>query len=281
MSETNFWNLRHRFAGVAALVFGILISASAGAQSVVATGQSFITPRLLPGLQLPEGGRMAGLRLSMEPGWKTYWRSPGETGVPPRFDWSQSSNVKDLILHWPRPGLFESFGMRTAGYTDVVLFPLEVHPVDPARPVELNLSAELGVCKDICVLELVETSLQIEPGEREIGARQIKSAMQRVPTAAEPGSASLQGCQFAGDGRQHSMTAMLSLEDALSNPVVLVEHTGGAWIRKTEQRSVSDGLELEVSFMLPEGQTWIDRSAFRMTLLADEAAFDIQGCAAG
>ena len=171
--------------------------------------------------------------------------------------------------------------MSTAGYSDVVLFPLEVQPIDPGLPVQLNLSAELGVCKDICVLELVETSLQIEPGERDIGARQVRSALRRVPARAERGDASLEACRFTGSGRQHTMTAMLSLGESLSNPVVLVEHTGGAWIRKTDQHAVTEGVELEVSFSLPEGQTWIDRSAFRMTLLADEAAFDIQGCTSG
>lgn len=270
-----------RSAAATVMAVGMLLSAPVGAQSVVATGQSFITPRLLPGMHTPDGGRMSGLRLSLEPGWKTYWRSPGETGVPPRFDWSASTNVNDVIIHWPRPGLFESFGMRTAGYQDVVLFPLEVHPVDPERPVVLNLSAELGVCKDICVLEQVETSLQIDPDEREIGARQIRSALRHVPAEADQSSASLDACRFSGEGGKHSMTATLNLGENLSNPVVLVEHTGGAWIRKTEQKSVAEGLELEVSFSLPEGQNWIDRSAFRMTLLADEAAFDIQGCSAG
>lgn len=277
----NFLSRLGRIASAIAVVFGTLLVTPAGAQSVVATGQSFITPKLLSGMQMPDGGRMAGLRLSLEPGWKTYWRSPGETGVPPRFDWSQSSNVKEVVLHWPRPGIFESFGMSTAGYSDVVLFPLEVQPIDPGLPVQLNLSAELGVCKDICVLELVETSLQIDPGEREIGARQVRSALRQVPTRAERHDASLDACRFAGSGRQHTMTAMLSLGESLSNPVVLVEHTGGAWIRKTDQRSVAEGVELEVSFSLPEGQNWIDRSAFRMTLLADEAAFDIQGCTSG
>lgn len=281
MGEMNFLSRLGRTASAIAVVFGTLLVTPAGAQSVVATGQSFITPKLLSGMQMPDGGRMAGLRLSLEPGWKTYWRSPGETGVPPRFDWSQSSNVKEVVLHWPRPGIFESFGMSTAGYSDVVLFPLEVQPIDPGLPVQLNLSAELGVCKDICVLELVETSLQIDPGEREIGARQVRSALRQVPTRAERHDASLDACRFAGSGRQHTMTAMLSLGESLSNPVVLVEHTGGAWIRKTDQHAVTEGVELEVSFSLPEGQNWIDRSAFRMTLLADEAAFDIQGCTSG
>lgn len=270
-----------RLTGVLALCAALLGGAIAQAQSIVAQGQSFVTPRLMPGKKMPDGGRMAGLRLSMEPGWKTYWRSPGETGIPPRFDWSGSRNVAAVELHWPRPALFQSFGMRTAGYADVVVFPLEVTPVDPALPMQLALTAELGVCKDICVLEHVEAELAIQPGDAEIGARQVRSALRRVPAQANPNAVVVHACRFEGAGDVRRMHAELGLVAELSNPVVLVEHGGGAWIKDTRQRVAGERVEIEVDFALPEGQTWIDRSAFRMTVMGDEAAWDIQGCRAG
>lgn len=254
---------------------------TARAQSIVATGQSFVTPRLLPGKVMPDGGRLAGLRLSMEPGWKTYWRSPGETGIPPHFDWSRSVNVRDIVMHWPRPGMFESFGMWTAGYGDVVLFPLEVRPLDPSEPMVLALSADLGVCKDICVLENVQTALEIGTDDPPIGARQIRSAMRRVPVVATPDTVVVHGCRFAGAGRDRQMIADLGFVEALSHPKVLIEHLDGAWIKYTKQSNVEGGVRVAVDFVLPEGQSWIDRSAFRMTVLADEGAYDIQGCKAG
>ena len=263
-----------------ALILGVISASNAYAQSVVATGQSFITPRLLPGKVLEEGGRMAGLRLSLEPGWKTYWRSPGETGIPPKFDWSGSKNVRNLQLHWPSPQLFQSFGMRTAGYSDVVLFPLEVTPVDASLPIHLNLSADLGVCKEICVLEHVTAVLDVAPKDAEIGARQIRSALRRVPKPVESDIAQMQSCQFTGNGRDRQMVANLVLGDDVSKATVLIENSQGLWIRDTRQSRTHTGLRLEVDVTLPKNLSWIDRSAFRMTILSDMGAYDLHGCSA-
>ena len=104
----------------ASLALAAFVSAPAlsGAQQIVSTGQSFVTGRLIPGTKQEDGSRLAGLRLSMEPGWKTYWRSPGEAGIPPRFDWSASANVDSVEVLWPRPQVFTSFGLRTIGYSN-------------------------------------------------------------------------------------------------------------------------------------------------------------------
>src|SRR5438552_1656004 len=48
-----------------------------------------------------------GLQFELRPGWKTYWRSPGDAGFPPRGDWSRSSNVADVSVAWPAPERFE------------------------------------------------------------------------------------------------------------------------------------------------------------------------------
>ena len=214
----------------------------------------------------------------MAPGWKTYWRSPGETGIPPKFDWSGSKNIRRIEVFWPRPELFQSFGMQTAGYSNVVLFPLGLMPIDPAQPMHLKLRAELGVCKEICVLEHVHLSLDIQPEDREIGARQIRSAMRRVPDRPVRGSSGLKSCRFGGNGRYRTMTAEILIPEDLSNPVVLVENTRDVWIRKSTQKPMPEGLRVDVDFMLPEGTGWIDRSAFRMTVLANERAWEINGC---
>ena len=72
---------------------------------------------------------VAGLTIRMAPGWHTYWRAPGDAGIPPDFNWSGSANVRDVRVHFPVPEVFEDNGLRSIGYMDQVTFPLLVRPL--------------------------------------------------------------------------------------------------------------------------------------------------------
>ena len=68
-----------------------------------------------------------GLQIRLAPGWKTYWRSPGEAGFPPRLDWSGSTNLAGVEMAWPAPQRFLEIGdLMTHGYKDEVVFPITV-----------------------------------------------------------------------------------------------------------------------------------------------------------
>ena len=112
-------NLRDTLIAVVALSAAAAAPGIGAAQSVVSTGQSFVSGRIIPGSRQDDGSRLAGLRLTLARGWKTYWRSPGEAGVPPSFDWSRSENVAGVEVLWPRPKFFDSFGLTTIGYAIV------------------------------------------------------------------------------------------------------------------------------------------------------------------
>jgi DsbC/DsbD-like thiol-disulfide interchange protein len=99
-----------------------------------------------------EGKRhLAGIEIELDPGFKTYWRTPGESGLPPRFDWSGSENVSSTEVLWPAPARHEDAGGVAYVYGRHVVLPLRVTPMDPGRPVKLALSVDYGVCKDICI----------------------------------------------------------------------------------------------------------------------------------
>ena len=102
------------------------------------TQDELLQANLLPGWRMDSGHHMAGLSLALAPGWKTYWRSPGEAGIPPEFDWSGSQNVKAVYVHWPSPVVFHTNGMQTVGYDGGVILPLEVVPEVPGQPVVLQ-----------------------------------------------------------------------------------------------------------------------------------------------
>lgn len=93
----------------------------------------------------------AGLHLQLAEGWKTYWRSPGEVGLPPTIDWAGSENVANVDFLWPAPQRFTAFGIENFGYHDEVVFPLQVTLTDPGKPVRLNGRVSLLTCSAVCV----------------------------------------------------------------------------------------------------------------------------------
>src|SRR5262245_11146520 len=93
-----------------------------------------------------EGGRrLAGVQIDLSPGWKTYWRVPGEAGVPPVFDWSASANLKEARVLFPAPARLHDEGGEAVGYENEVIFPVEVAASDPAEPVLLKLALHFAV----------------------------------------------------------------------------------------------------------------------------------------
>ena len=127
---------------------------------------------------MENGGRMAAVELQLAPGWKTYWRSPGDAGIPPTFDWSGSENVKSVHIHWPAPEVFEANGMQTIGYHERLVLPVEVTPEDPARPVRLSVEMSLGVCDEICMPAIVDLTADLSaPGAPDAA---IQAALERA-----------------------------------------------------------------------------------------------------
>ena len=111
------------------------------------------------------GGRVlrAGVEIKLKPGWKTYWRYPGDSGVPPVFDFSKSGNAKMVTVRYPGPMRFaDGASGSSIGYTGNVILPLHVVPLDAGKPVTLRLKLDYAACEKLCVpaqaqLELVLT----------------------------------------------------------------------------------------------------------------------------
>jgi suppressor for copper-sensitivity B len=104
------------------------------------------------------------VELRLKPGWKTYWRIPGESGMPPLFTWSGSRNVAAVAVTWPRPRRFVVAGMQGYGYAGRVVFPVGVALARPGAPVSLRLDLRYAACRDICVPEQAHLVLDLARG---------------------------------------------------------------------------------------------------------------------
>ncbi|MFQ5955126.1 MAG: protein-disulfide reductase DsbD family protein [Kiloniellales bacterium] len=105
-----------------------------------------------------------GLHFRLDEGWKIYWRSPGDAGIPPRLEWSESRNLAALAISWPAPQRFSIFGLETAGYTDEVVLPLEARLARPGEPLYVDLGVDYLVCEEICIPASAKLNLELPAG---------------------------------------------------------------------------------------------------------------------
>src|SRR6476660_2384226 len=92
----------------------------------------------------------AGIEIKLNDGWHTYWRYPGDSGVPPAFDFSESQNVETVSVRYPAPSRFpDGAGGHAIGYKGGVVWPVYVVPKDTGRPALLRLKLAYAVCEKL------------------------------------------------------------------------------------------------------------------------------------
>lgn len=178
---------RHRsgFALALAIITAIVSPARAAppARAPVHHAQA----RLIGGA--PSGDTLtAGLMIALDPGFKTYWRTPGDSGLPPAFDWSGSRNVAAVSVGFPAPSRIEDSAGVAYGYEDRVILPLTVRPLDPAAPVGLVLKLDYGVCREICIPEHADLTHELATSPPPEEAALVAAAFASVPRPQELGS---------------------------------------------------------------------------------------------
>ena len=213
------------FRGAAGLLFlalAALGSTSAGAEVASPWAQGLHSRvRLVAGGSL-DGRPLAGVEIALDRGFKTYWRHPGDAGLPPSFDWSASDNVAAVDVRWPAPKRVEDAGGVSYVYPERVILPLVVTPQDPKQPVHLDLTLDYGVCKDICIPAHSTLSLSLpDKAERHAG---IDAALAGVPKPRPLGAsddlAVLSAEAIAGDKPRISV---LVRRPAGAKPVIFPE----------------------------------------------------------
>jgi suppressor for copper-sensitivity B len=108
-----------------------------------------------------------GLQFRLKPGWKIYWRSPGDAGAPPTVDWSGSRNLAHVTINWPLPERYSIFGLTTMVYGEEVVLPLEVMVKKPGEGLDLRAHVQYLVCEKICIPYEARLALDLVPGPGE------------------------------------------------------------------------------------------------------------------
>lgn len=260
------------------LVLACLALLGAAAPAVAeAPPDDLVRAELLGGWRTADGVQMAGLRLVLAPGWKTYWRAPGDAGIPPAADWTGSENLGAVRLHFPRPEVFEVSGLRTLGYSDEVVLPIEITPADPSRPVALQGEIGIGVCAEICVPVTLRLAAPLPmPGGPDTA---ISAALAARPDPVAPGLR----CRVEPLRDGLRVTAEIDHPPLGPGEVAVIETDDPrVWVSEAMVRREAGAITVTADLVPPDAQPFaLDRGRVTITLISGPEAVEIRGCPAG
>ena len=221
----------------------------------------------------------AGIEIRLKKGWHTYWRYPGDAGVPPRFDFSGSQNVKSIEVLWPAPQRIPEQGLVTIGYTGDVILPLAIVPQNSGEPIKLRLKLDYAVCETLCVPAegKAELTLNGSPSPHD-GA--LTAAEARLPHKAAVGEGSTLAIKSVR--REMAGSRARVLVDVAASPAAAValfaEGPTSEWALPVPVaiEGAPKGLQ-RFAFDLdgaPPGATY-DGAAIALTAVAGDAAIEV------
>ncbi|MEP1444271.1 MAG: protein-disulfide reductase DsbD domain-containing protein [Hyphomicrobiales bacterium] len=264
---------------IIALIVSILSAGAAVAETTPWTSGFGYKARLIMGAMMDDGHYQGGFEIDLEEGWKTYWRLPGENGIPPLFDVKNSSNLKDFKVLWPTPQVFKDGSGQGIGYKKRVLLPFKVKPEVVDQTIDFNLSIFFGVCAEVCVPADVKFSGLLSPDKpQSLNHALIQEAISLVPVMDHPLGLRVKTADLSVEGSKEYVELGLNLDKSVENLVVLVEgpedwyfdplnvpmnEVGGTDIKKIRvplYRLVKDSLKGD--------------EALRLTIIADGEALD-------
>lgn len=237
---------------------------------------------VLQGWNLPDGRRLAAVQLTLDPGWKTYWRAPGDAGIPPHFDWSEARNLSQVAISWPTPKVFDTNGMQSIGYDEKVVIPVYLTPSNSDTPIRLRTKMSLGVCADVCMPHEINIDTMLDAPDL-TPTPAIVAALADAPYAQDEAGVSAATCRLRPTADGMEIKAQITLPYTGGTEFAVIETgTDGLWISEAQTTRNGDTLTAISEMIHVDGGAFgIDRSGVRITILGGDYAVDIKGCTAG
>jgi len=235
--------------------------------------------RLIMGAMMDDGYYQGGFEVELEEGWKTYWRLPGENGIPPLFDVKNSSNLDDFKVLWPAPEVFKDGSGQGIGYKNRVLLPFTVRPEDVHQTIDFNLSIFFGVCAEICVPADIKFSGLLSPSKPQTpNLALIEEAISQVPVSGKDVGLRVEDAALAVDKTQEFVELDLTLAKQVDKLVVLVEGPQDWYFEPLAIPSNVVGKAKVQKVRVPLYRIVKDRlkgnESLRLTIIADGEALD-------
>jgi DsbC/DsbD-like thiol-disulfide interchange protein len=255
----------------------LLAGGPAVAQFEGRTAADVVQVSFLPGWRLPNGNHMAGVRIALAPGWKTYWRAPGEGGVPTVITLTEAAGVSGMAIHWPSPEVFHANGMRSIGYREDVVLPVEF-ALTSTGEVAIAGEIELGVCLDVCMPVTLDLAGLLPPGTERV--REIGLALSDRPLTATEAGAGHATCAVEPISDGLRVTVSVELPDTGNDETLVLEHRHpDIWVSESVTRRDGGTITGAADVVPPDhGPFALNRSDLRITVIGSRMAVELDGC---
>ena len=221
----------------------------------------------------------AGLEVTLGDGWKTYWRSPGDAGLPPAVTWTGSENLAAAEIDYPAPIRFTVLGIETVGYAKHVVLPLRLTPANPGEPMRLRAEADLLVCADICVPEKFVLALDLPAGLAQPSPHfaDVARAFSAIPGDGRGAGWRLESVEAAGA----RVRAVVVADQPLAAPELFIETEPYLAFGAPKVKALGAGRwELRATAADPPKDANLTGATLRLTLVDGERAADFTQTAA-
>lgn len=181
-----------------------------------------------------DGKISAALQIEPAPGWITYWREPGDSGIPPQISIMPGSNVSLAGVAYPVPKHIEAGSLRDFGYDGPVALPLDLTLTDSNAEPRFDAQVFIGLCKNICIPFQADFSLTLPKAAQSAAEETIILETARASLPEAPGADfALTGSSLAADHK--TLHLSLTLPEGGDTPEIIV--TGPAGYVFTKQQN--------------------------------------------
>jgi DsbC/DsbD-like thiol-disulfide interchange protein len=255
----------------------LLAGSPALAQFAGRSAEDVVRVSLVEGWRLEDGRHMAGIHIALAPGWKTYWRAPGEGGVPTVLRLRSAEGITGMAIHWPRPEVFFANGIRSIGYRDDVVLPVEF-ALTGDGPHRLEGRVDMGVCLDVCMPVSLDITGELLPdGTRDAAIGAALSDRPLTATEAGAGDATC-AVEPISDGLRVTVTA--EVPSTGNDETLVLEHGDpGVWVSEAVTTRQGSTLTAMADLVPPDhGPFALQRSDLRITVIGSRMAVELDGC---
>ena len=241
-----------------------------------------VKAHVIPGWRAADGSHIAALHLELGAGWKTYWRAPGDAGIPPRFNWHGSTNLSGVQVEWPMPKQIPQGRYMTIGYDAPVTLPLRIMPSKHGKQVVLQGQIDLGVCREVCVPVTVSVA-QALPNSKGKRDPSIVAALASRPHSASEAGVSGISCRLSPIEDGLKLSAIIAVPSQGAREVTIFEAGDpNIWVAPSTSQRTGGKIVAETTMHHASGKSFaLQRSDVRITVLGQGRAVEIQGCPAG